>query len=52
MLYRNKKTGVIVSVQSEVRGDWERVDTEPSPVPVMKEEPEKKAPKRKKKASK
>lgn len=38
MEYRNKKTGVVINVNSELRGDWE-------PVKAEKAEP-KKAPKK------
>lgn len=32
MEYRNKKTGVVINVNSELRGDWEPVNAEkPAP---------------------
>ncbi len=37
MIYKNKKTGAVIDVQSEMRGDWEPVNTE---------KPAKKAPKK------
>ena len=43
MLYRNKRTGVVVEVFSEVSGEWEKVE-QPSPAPVVEEK--KPAPKR------
>lgn len=39
MEYRNKKTGVVIDVKSELRGDWE-------PVKVEKKSETKKAPKK------
>lgn len=54
--YRNTKTGVIVRVRSEVRGDWELVPDSPESLPVAdietepKKEPAK--PKRKRTAKK
>ncbi|MBQ3321897.1 MAG: hypothetical protein IJH05_03520 [Firmicutes bacterium] len=38
MLYRNKRTGVVVEVFSEVSGEWEKVE-QPSPVPAVEERP-------------
>jgi hypothetical protein len=49
MKYRNTRTGVVVEVFSEIRGEWEKVEEQPSPVDSV---PEKKAPKKRKKASK
>lgn len=37
MEYRNIKTGAVVSVQSELRGDWELVE-KPTPISVDKAE--------------
>ena len=51
MLYRNTKTGVIVDVPSEVSGEWEKVEKQPSPVSVeteVKTETKKKTPRKKK----
>lgn len=48
MQYRNTKTGVIVEVFSEVSGDWEKVEEQPSPVSVETEEKPKKASRKKK----
>ena len=42
MLYRNIKTGAVVDVQSEVKGDWEPVKA-PVSVPAEPETAEKKA---------
>lgn len=28
MIYKNKKTGAVIDVRSEMRGDWEPVKTE------------------------
>ena len=39
MEYRNKKTGVVIDVKSELRGDWE-------PVKAEKKSETKKAPKK------
>lgn len=35
MKYRNKKTGVIIDVQSELKGAWEPVEA-PAPKPAKK----------------
>lgn len=45
MEYRNKKTGVVLNVNSELRGDWE-------PVKAEEPAPEKKTPKKKSGAKK
>ena len=52
MLYRNKKTGAIVSVESEVTGNWEKVEPSPAPVLPEKKTAGKKAPAKKRKAGK
>lgn len=41
MEYRNKKTGVVIDVESELGGDWEKVTTEP-PVSAKKAPPKRK----------
>ena len=46
MQYRNKRTGVIVEVQSEVTGEWEKVEEQPSPVSIVKAEPKKRTPRK------
>lgn len=52
MLYRNKRTGAIVEVWSEVSGEWEKVEEQPSPVVEEKKTEQKKAPRRTKKEGK
>ena len=44
MEYRNKKTGVVIDVNSELRGDWEPVNTEK---PAPKKTPKKSGAKKK-----
>lgn len=41
MKYRNKKTGVVIDVESELGGDWEKVPAKP-PVPAKKAPPKRK----------
>ena len=49
MQYRNKRTGVIVEVWSEVSGEWEKVEEQPSPVSDIQKKEKRKAPKKTKK---
>ena len=35
MIYRNKITGVKISVSSKLGGNWERIDAEPAKAPVI-----------------
>lgn len=41
MLYRNKTTGVIIDVPSEIKGDWEPVEAPSAPAPAQEEKPAK-----------
>lgn len=44
LLYKNTKTGAVITVPCPVKGDWELIE----PVEEKKEEPKKKATKKKK----
>lgn len=44
LLYKNTKTGTVITVPCPVKGDWELIE----PVEEKKEEPKKKATKKKK----
>lgn len=46
--YQNTKTGVIITVESKLSGDWKLLE-EAKPIPTVKEETEKKPEKKTKK---
>ena len=46
MKYRNTKTGVVVDIQSEAKGDWELIPETPLTAETVQAEEEKPTPKR------